>query len=171
MLPALALAFSIPGCGADYPAELLGSIALQANEDGSFTAVVVVCRGQVDEIEVSKIDPTDPDDRTRSTDGGTWQRRDERLSRGVHELPLGDPGPEWVVRTPPNLDDPTKLYVFRGSGQLEDKGTRVTRQTALTGEAIARLQPGHVLFNDDQLLTREEFDNYCSSPPRPLLPQ
>ncbi|RLV55140.1 hypothetical protein D9V41_12515 [Aeromicrobium phragmitis] len=160
-LPALALAFSIPGCGADYPAELLGSIALQANEDGPFTAVVVVCRGRVDEIEVSRIDPTDPDDRTRSTDAGTWERRDEGLSRGVHELPLGDPGPEWVVRTPPNLDDPTKLYMFRGSGQLGDKGMRVLPQTSLSGEATARLQPRQLLFNDDEILTREEFDDCC----------
>jgi hypothetical protein len=144
LTPAVA---ALGACGNAVDADVLGTAAVIAGADGKPVAVVRVCHGEVDTVQLSG-------DRTGLTEGeanpvlGTWQATSGR--DGTVELALGAPNDGWQGPEELALDDDRTYVLIAADSGADAEATQVSFSPA----QVASLTPDQAVVRDGEVVPR-----------------
>ncbi|TNM39590.1 hypothetical protein FHP29_11970 [Nocardioides albidus] len=143
---------ALAACGNAVDADVIGTTAVTVGADGRPVAVVRVCTGGIDTLQLLG-------DRTGLADDepnpvlGTWRAATER--DGTVELVLGSADDGW--RGPEEIaleDDST--YVLSASDSDQDAEAT---QVSFTPAQLASLAPDQVVVRDGEVVARADLDD------------
>jgi hypothetical protein len=149
LVPALA---TFGGCGNAVTTDVIGTTAVASGPDGDPVAVVRVCTGTIDTVQLLGDRRGLSDDEPNPV-VGTWRATTGR--DGTVELALGAAVAGW--RGPEELAlEEDRTYVLTAADSDEDAEAS---QVSFTARQLASLGPDRVVVRDGEVVPRTELDD------------
>lgn len=148
-LLALVLTPALTACGNAVTADVIGTTAVTVGADGRPVALVRVCTGGIDTVQVLG-DCTGLADDAPNPVVGTWRAGSGH--DGTVELVLGAANEGWSGPEELTLDD-DRTYVLTA---LDSDADAEATQVTFTPAQLASLAPGEVVVRDGEVLPRAE---------------
>lgn len=152
LLTVLLAVTSLTACGNSVDADILGRSAIAVDDAGKPVAVVHVCHGQVDTVELLGDRAGLADDEPNPVIG-TW--RADRGVSGTIELALAAPEDGWTGQPVPELDV-ERTYVLVASDSGADGEAS---QVSFTAAQLADLDTDQVIVADGSVQDRSALDD------------
>lgn len=152
LLPVLLVSTSLVACGNAADADILGRAGIAVDDAGRPVAVVHVCHGTVDTVELLGDRAGLSDDEPNPVIG-RW--RSERGASGTIELGLGVANDGWTGQPAPELDD-DRTYVLTASDSGADAEAS---QVSFTRDQLQDLGAGRVIVADGSVEDRSVLDD------------
>lgn len=144
-------ATTLAACGNDVDADVLGTAAVGVDAAGAPVALVEVCRGRIDTVEVHG-DRTGLRDDEPNAVVGTWRAAEPRDGRV--ELSLVAPSGDWAGSEGLTLAE-GRTYVL--TAYDSDRDAEVT-QVSFTTTQLAALTPERMIVGAGSTRPRAELD-------------
>ncbi|WGX99670.1 hypothetical protein QI633_14090 [Nocardioides sp. QY071] len=149
VLLALVLAPALTACGNAVTADVIGTTAVTVGADGRPVALVRVCTGGIDTVQVLGDRVGLADDEPNPV-LGTW--RAGSGNGGTVELVLGATNDGWSGPEELSLED-DRTYVLSA---LDSAADAEATQVTFTPVQLASLAPGEVVVRDGEVVPRAE---------------
>lgn len=143
---------SLTACGNAADAAILGRAGITVDEAGKPVAVVRVCHGEIDEIELLGDRAGLADDEPNPVIG-TWQA--ERGATGTVELHLTADNDGWTGRPVAQLETGRTYVLAASDGDADAEASQVS----FTPAQLADLDAGQVIVADGSVQDRSALDD------------
>lgn len=139
----------LTGCGNLITTDVIGATGITVDDQGNPVALIEVCTGTIDHLDVAGTREGLADDEPNPS-FGEWAAADPQQGPIEVNLITGTPG--WTG--PKLVLESGHGYIVEGNSSTADV---VASQTVFTVGSLAKLKPGQVIVRDGEVVTREAF--------------